>query len=161
MFNSKETNSVVEDMLEFLGEETEISFIDTFYYLKIDNEEWRWTDDMLEPVTDKCNKVVRIEDADFTVRTYNSLKRGGINTLGELEKMTEEDLMSIRNMGRTSLEEIKAKINIKDALSTEGTKREILNILEKYNVRLDVYNRYGDNYIHVVCNDDKFESVEL
>ncbi|BDR59515.1 DNA-directed RNA polymerase subunit alpha [Xylocopilactobacillus apicola] len=51
-----------------------------------------------------------IEEIDLTVRSYNSLKRAGINTLGELTQMTESDMMKVRNLGRKSLEEVKAKL---------------------------------------------------
>lgn len=51
-----------------------------------------------------------IEEIDLTVRSYNSLKRAGINTLGELTQMTEADMMKVRNLGRKSLEEVKAKL---------------------------------------------------
>lgn len=51
-----------------------------------------------------------IEEIDLTVRSYNSLKRAGINNLGELTQMTESDMMKVRNLGRKSLEEVKAKL---------------------------------------------------
>lgn len=51
-----------------------------------------------------------IDDLDFSVRSYNCLKRYGINTVGELVNMTEEEMMKINNLGRKSLKEIKEKI---------------------------------------------------
>lgn len=51
-----------------------------------------------------------IEDLDFTVRTYNCLKKSNINTLGELVLKTQEDLLAIRNFGQRSLEEVIAKL---------------------------------------------------
>lgn len=51
-----------------------------------------------------------IEEIDLTVRSYNSLKRAGLDTLGELTKMSESDMMKVRNLGRKSLEEVKAKL---------------------------------------------------
>ncbi|MFQ6098491.1 MAG: DNA-directed RNA polymerase subunit alpha [Armatimonadota bacterium] len=52
----------------------------------------------------------RIEDLDFSVRTYNCLKKEGIDTLGKLVQNTEEDLMAIRNFGRRSLNEVIEKL---------------------------------------------------
>ena len=51
-----------------------------------------------------------IEELDFSVRSYNSLKRAGISTVGELSQKTEEDMMTIRNLGRKSLKEVKDKL---------------------------------------------------
>ena len=51
-----------------------------------------------------------IEELDFSVRTYNCLKRYGINNLYELQNMTIEDLMKVRNLGKKSLKEIKNKL---------------------------------------------------
>lgn len=51
-----------------------------------------------------------IEDLDFSVRTYNCLKRAGINTVGDLVTRTEEDMMKVRNLGRKSLEEVILKL---------------------------------------------------
>ena len=52
-----------------------------------------------------------IEDLDLTVRSYNCLKRAGINTVGDLIAMTEEELIKVRNLGKKSLEEIKQKVD--------------------------------------------------
>ena len=54
--------------------------------------------------------IIPIDDMDFSVRTNNCLRRAGINTLEDLLKKTEEDMMKIRNLGRKSLEEIKRKL---------------------------------------------------
>ncbi len=55
-----------------------------------------------------------IEDLDFSVRTYNCLKRANINTVGDLVAKTESDMMKIRNLGRKSLEEIILKLQDMD-----------------------------------------------
>jgi DNA-directed RNA polymerase subunit alpha len=52
----------------------------------------------------------RIEELDFSVRTYNCLKKDNILTIGELIQKTEQDLMNIRNFGRKSLGEVKEKL---------------------------------------------------
>ncbi|MDD3930663.1 MAG: DNA-directed RNA polymerase subunit alpha [Clostridiaceae bacterium] len=51
-----------------------------------------------------------IEDLDFSVRTYNCLKRAGINTIGDLAARTEDDMMKVRNLGKKSLEEVIQKL---------------------------------------------------
>jgi DNA-directed RNA polymerase subunit alpha len=51
-----------------------------------------------------------IEELDFSVRSYNSLKRAGISTVGELISKSEEEMMTIRNLGRKSLKEVKDKL---------------------------------------------------
>jgi len=53
----------------------------------------------------------RIEELDFSVRTYNCLKKANILTVGELVQITEQDLMNIRNFGRKSLSEVKEKLS--------------------------------------------------
>lgn len=55
---------------------------------------------------------VRIEELDFSVRTYNCLKKAGILTVGELTQISELDLMNIRNFGRKSLTEVKEKLGL-------------------------------------------------
>ncbi len=52
----------------------------------------------------------RIEELDFSVRTYNCLKKANIMTIGELVQRTEGDLMQIRNFGKKSLNEVKEKL---------------------------------------------------
>ena len=52
----------------------------------------------------------RIEELDFSVRTYNCLKKANVLTIGELVQITEQDLMGIRNFGKKSLNEVKEKL---------------------------------------------------
>jgi len=52
----------------------------------------------------------RIEELDFSVRTYNCLKKDNILTIGELVQKSEHDLMGIRNFGKKSLNEVKEKL---------------------------------------------------
>jgi DNA-directed RNA polymerase subunit alpha len=54
---------------------------------------------------------VRIEELDFSVRTYNCLKKANILTIAELVQYTESDLMQIRNFGRKSLTEVREKLS--------------------------------------------------
>ena len=51
-----------------------------------------------------------IEDLDLSVRSYNCLKRAGINTVQELANKTEQEMIKVRNLGRKSLEEVKIKL---------------------------------------------------
>ena len=51
-----------------------------------------------------------IEELDLSVRSFNCLKRAGINTVEDLTNRTEEDMMRVRNLGRKSLEEVIAKL---------------------------------------------------
>ncbi|MDF7637732.1 DNA-directed RNA polymerase subunit alpha [Leuconostocaceae bacterium ESL0958] len=51
-----------------------------------------------------------IEDLDLSVRSYNCLKRAGINTIDELTDRSESDMMKVRNLGRKSLDEIQEKL---------------------------------------------------
>ena len=67
---------------------------------------------MVEKEDDKKEKKLEmtIEELDLSVRSYNCLKRAGINTLQELTDKTESDMMRVRNLGRKSLEEVKNKL---------------------------------------------------
>lgn len=62
---------------------------------------------------DSGSKIMEmtIEDLDLSVRSYNCLKRAGINTVSELTQKTEDDMMKVRNLGRKSMEEVKKKLN--------------------------------------------------
>lgn len=53
---------------------------------------------------------VAIEDIDFSVRTYNCLKRAGINSIGDLVARSEDEMMKVRNLGKKSLEEVIFKL---------------------------------------------------
>ena len=60
----------------------------------------------------KGNEVLKmtIEELDLSVRSYNCLKRAGVNTVEDLASKTEEDMMRVRNLGRKSLEEVLQKM---------------------------------------------------
>ena len=51
-----------------------------------------------------------IEELDLSVRSFNCLKRAGINTVEDLINKSEDDMMKVRNLGRKSLEEVIAKL---------------------------------------------------
>ena len=54
---------------------------------------------------------MNIDELELSVRSYNCLKRAGINTVEELTNKSQEDMMKVRNLGRKSLEEVLAKLN--------------------------------------------------
>ena len=51
-----------------------------------------------------------IEDLDLSVRSYNCLKRAGIQTVDELTQRSEDEMMRVRNLGKKSLKEVKEKL---------------------------------------------------
>lgn len=71
------------------------------------------TDVLVEKEDDDREKVLEmtIEELDLSVRSFNCLKRAGINTVGELTNKTESDMMKVRNLGKKSLEEVTNKLD--------------------------------------------------
>ena len=69
-------------------------------------------DIMIEKEDNPKGKVLEmnIDELELSVRSYNCLKRAGINTVEELTNRTPEDMMKVRNLGRKSLEEVLAKL---------------------------------------------------
>ena len=67
---------------------------------------------MIEKEDNEKEKVLEmnIDELELSVRSYNCLKRAGINTVEELCSKTSEDMMKVRNLGRKSLEEVLAKL---------------------------------------------------
>ncbi len=67
---------------------------------------------MVEKEEDKKEKVLEmtIEELDLSVRSYNCLKRAGINTVEQLAEKSEDDMMKVRNLGKKSMEEVKQKL---------------------------------------------------
>ena len=76
------------------------------------SENARLVDVMVESTTDEKEKVLEmnIDELELSVRSYNCLKRAGINTVAELINRTPEDMMKVRNLGRKSLDEVLAKL---------------------------------------------------
>ena len=77
------------------------------------SEEAKNTEIMVEKPESQTAKVLEmtIEELDLSVRSYNCLKRAGINTVDDLTKKTMEDMMKVRNLGRKSLEEVINKLD--------------------------------------------------
>ena len=69
-------------------------------------------DVMKEADTSSDDRVMErtIEELDLSVRSYNCLKRAGINTVYDLTEKSEPEMMKVRNLGRKSLEEVKIKL---------------------------------------------------
>ncbi|MEG0773129.1 DNA-directed RNA polymerase subunit alpha [Clostridium sp.] len=67
---------------------------------------------MVEKEEDKKEKVLEmtIEELDLSVRSFNCLKRAGINTVQELTERSMDDMMKVRNLGKKSLEEVEQKL---------------------------------------------------
>ncbi len=70
---------------------------------------YRFQDEQGIAFDDTCNPWVLMSD-DLSVRSYNCLKRAGINTVHDLTEKSEAEMMKVRNLGRKSLEEVKLKL---------------------------------------------------
>lgn len=86
----------------------------TYHFMKFDDVEDKVIDLNLEKeeevVEESTFDNLTIEDLDLSVRSYNCLKRAGIQTVAELMDKTEEDMMKFKNLGKKSLKEIKDKL---------------------------------------------------
>ena len=67
---------------------------------------------MVEKEEEEKDRILEmpIEELDLSVRSYNCLKRAGVNTVEELTRKTEEDMLKVRNLGKKSLQEVKDKL---------------------------------------------------
>lgn len=67
---------------------------------------------LVTPVEEQKEKDLdkTIEELELSVRSFNCLKRASINTVGELTQKSEDDMMKVRNLGKKSLDEVKAKL---------------------------------------------------
>jgi len=98
---------------------------------------------------------VSIEDLDLSVRSYNCLRRAGINSLEDIIEKTEEEMLHIRNLGRKNLEEIKSKLeeygfSFKDDLQ-ENPMTKVEKLRNALECLKDEYVQYVDNACH--CNE--------
>ena len=81
--------------------------------LFVDLSEEGYTEQIMVEKDDRGKEKVlemTIEELDLSVRSFNCLKRAGINTVEDLISKTEEDMMKVRNLGRKSLEEVVHKL---------------------------------------------------
>ena len=76
------------------------------------SESAKSVDVMIDKVNNEKEKVLEmnIDELELSVRSYNCLKRAGINTVEELCSKTSEDMMKVRNLGRKSLDEVLTKL---------------------------------------------------
>lgn len=76
------------------------------------SEEAIKTDILIAKEEDKTSEMLEmsIEELDLSVRSYNCLKRAGINTVQELANKSEQEMIKVRNLGRKSLEEVQKKL---------------------------------------------------
>ncbi|MCF1619053.1 DNA-directed RNA polymerase subunit alpha [Tetragenococcus koreensis] len=76
-------------------------------------DEAKNTEIMVEKEETQKEKMLEmtIEELDLSVRSYNCLKRAGINTVQELTNKSEPEMIKVRNLGRKSLEEVKSKLS--------------------------------------------------
>lgn len=117
---------------------------------------------MYEPentIADK-KREKKIEELDLSVRSYNCLKRAGINTVGELVLKTEEEMMRVRNLGRKSLKEVIQKlheINLELKHSYDNDYESDSNILDMddEDEDYDDYNEDANRILDVDSDDDK------
>ena len=82
--------------------------------LFVDLSDEAYTADIMVEKDDKGKEKVlemTIEELDLSVRSFNCLKRAGINPVEDLVNKTEEEMMKVRNLGRKSLEEVMAKLD--------------------------------------------------
>ncbi len=104
---SKATTNLIEQLKYFknLDGSTEL------------NSETELEDDQLQPTVNQAQEDdtsktldMTIEDLDLSVRSFNCLKRAGINVVGDLVVKTEDEMMKVRNLGRKSLDEVRKKL---------------------------------------------------
>ena len=99
-----DADEAVSDAAKVLGEHLSL-FIDL-------SESAKTAEVMIEKEDNEKEKVLEmnIDELELSVRSYNCLKRAGINTVEELCNRTSDDMMKVRNLGRKSLEEVLAKL---------------------------------------------------
>jgi DNA-directed RNA polymerase subunit alpha len=132
--------------------------IDHLNVIADQNEAIRNREYIQTPEEKKTNKKfdMKIEDLDLSVRSYNCLKRAGINTVGELTQKTEEDMMRIRNLGRKSLKEVVLKLR-EHNLDLKRTYDSSLAVLDLD----DDYDDDDEDQISTKDNDSDEETEEV
>ena len=90
-----------------------------------------------------------IDELELSVRSYNCLKRAGINTVEELTNRTPEDMMKVRNLGRKSLEEVLAK------LKELGLEKILISCIDGNIGSEKTILKNGGVYESTVCEPDR------
>lgn len=101
--NTEERITQLEDRIEILEKELQ--------KLKQEVAALKGAEVSVVDATDSVYSMT-IEEMDFSDRTFNCLKRAGINTLGECLKLSEDNYFKVRNLGRKSFEEVVEKIEV-------------------------------------------------
>ena len=104
-----------------------------------------------------CVPSIMIEELDFSVRTYNCLKRSGINYTDDLCRLTDYEIQKIRNLGKKGFNEIKEKISalqseacadssvsLNDLIGLEDIKAQVKRITAFARMKKDLSDRGGD-----------------
>ena len=88
------------------------AFAAVIYFSHAGRDETDGTDGTQQVKEDQKEKALEmtIEELELSVRSFNCLKRASINTVEELTARTEEEMMKVRNLGKKSLDEVKAKL---------------------------------------------------
>ena len=141
--------------------------IDEYFTSKDEPED---DEDEFEDIEDGENysdpRDIPLDELEFSVRTYNCLKRAGIASLGEICEKTMDDMMHVRNLGRKSLEEVLSKLkeyslSLKDSeeevtANTNGVSEELLEKdIDEMELSVRSYNclkRAGINTIGDLCS---------
>ena len=102
--------SMTADEATSLAAKILMEHLDLFVSL---TEEVNDMDIMVEKPEGKKEKVLEmtVEELDLSVRSFNCLKRAGINTVSELTAKTEDEMIKVRNLGKKSLEEVQEKLD--------------------------------------------------
>ena len=103
---------------------------------------------MVEKEEDQKEKALEmtIEELELSVRSFNCLKRAAINTVEELTQKSEDDMMKVRNLGKKSLDEVKAKLE-ELGLGLRPSD-EINNLCRKENLKMPGYRKLGRPSAH-------------
>ena len=86
---------------------------------------------MMESLKEKVLRIT-LEELDLSVRSYNCLKRAGINTVKDLSEKTYEDMLEVRNLGKKSLEEVIQKLASLGISLKEGAPKKFRSFREVY-----------------------------
>lgn len=105
------TNGTITPMMAITDAcEILISYLDELVpFANMDLEE-SFTVQLPAPKEASKSSAMMIEDLELSVRSYNCLKRAGIQTVEELTQKTEEDMMHVKNLGKKSLQEVKERL---------------------------------------------------
>lgn len=104
---------VFYDSNQKIDEQTQKDWLDLYYDVMQEKEQVNTRQVTAELNKDEQTEILKIgiSELDLSVRPFNILRRKGIQTVGQLVAMTENDLMELKNMGKRSLEEIQKKIH--------------------------------------------------